>query len=206
MPAALKKTASPPLPPSRIAITTPSLGIPEKPPGKVYTGTQPEQPVSPDASISKPPTSQDMPKPVSSLVLVPADQLPAFSDDMDMTSLDSAIDRSLQYYDRAAGNVLRQMGDALITVREQKDALLALREILRSGEPEEVRNQRIRETFDVYQSTGSDGKKNVLFTGYFEPIMDGSLGRTEECKYPIYKSPDGRRYRHLGRFRGKVQK
>ena len=33
-----------------------------------------------------------------------------------------------------------------------------------------------------------DGK-DALFTGYFEPELDGSKTRTDRFKYPIYKMP-----------------
>ena len=74
---------------------------------------------------------------------------------MDLASLEKAIEKSLQYYSRAAGNGPRRMDDTVVTVRELRESLIALREILRRDEPDEVKQARIRETFDVYQSTGS---------------------------------------------------
>ena len=127
------------------------------------------------------------PAALPALVRLSADRLPLFLDDMDLASLEQAIDRSLQYYSRAAGDGPRRMDDALVTVRELRETLVALREILRRDEPDSVKQVRIRETFDVYQSTGLDGKNTVLFTGYFEPIMNGSLRKTE--KTPISDLP-----------------
>ena len=145
------------------------------------------------------------PKPVSPLVRVPDDQLPLFADDMDLESLETAVEKSLQYYKRAAGNGPFRMDDARITVRELRDSLTDLLEILRSGEPEEVRQAQIRETFDVYQSTGADGRNTVLFTGYFEPIMKGSLKKTQEYRYPVYKAPDDAITVNLGKFRDRYK-
>ena len=88
------------------------------------------------------------PKPVSPLVRVSDDQLPLFADDMDLESLETAVEKSLQYYKRAAGNGPFRMDDARITVRELRDSLTDLLKILRSGEPEEVRQAQIRETID----------------------------------------------------------
>jgi len=55
---------------------------------------------------------------------------------------------------------------------------------------------RIREDFEVYKSYGAPDPNNagmftdtVLFTGYFTPIYDGSLQRSEVYKYPLYKLP-----------------
>ena len=37
------------------------------------------------------------------------------------------------------------------------------------------------------------GEKTALFTGYFEPELDGSLTRTPRFRYPVYRTPDGLR-------------
>jgi membrane-bound lytic murein transglycosylase A len=144
-------------------------------------------------------------KPLTPLVRLPADKIPVFTDDMDLASLGKAIEKSLQYYSRAAGNGPRRMDDTMVTVRELRESLLALREILQREESDEAKQVRIRETFDVYQSTGSDGKNTVLFTGYFEPIMSGSLRKTERYRYPIYKAPDDAVIVNLGKFAEKYQ-
>ncbi|MDA8125202.1 MAG: MltA domain-containing protein [Deltaproteobacteria bacterium] len=146
-------------------------------------------------------------KPVSppALVRLPADRIPLFADDLDPASLEAAIDKSLHFYDRAAGSGPWKMDDRVVTVRELKESLLALREILRCGDSPEIRQAKIRETFDVYQSTGSDGKNTVLFTGYFEPIMRGSLKKTAQYAYPVYKVPEDAVFVNLNRFGEKYQ-
>ena len=138
--------------------------------------------------------------PVPALVLVPPERVPLFIDDMDLASLEAAIEKSLRYYERAAGDGPRRMGDAMVTVPELRDTLIALREILRRDEPDSLKQVRIRETFDVYQSTGRDGKNTVLFTGYFEPIISGSLTQTEKNRYPVYRAPADAVVVNLGRF------
>lgn len=130
------------------------------------------------------------PKTVSPLVRVPVDRLPLFADDMDLESLETAVEKSLQYYKRAAGRASVRMEESRVTMQELQDSLIALREILRSNDPAEVRQERIRNEFDVYQATGLDGKNTVLFTGYFESRLKGSLQKTGEYRYPIYRTPD----------------
>ncbi len=162
------------------------------------------------AARMKIPTPRPVPPPVSvkpppPLVRLPEDKIPVFADDMDLASLEKAMEKSLQYYSRAAGNGPRRMDDTFVTVRELRESLLALREILRRDESDEAKQVRIRETFDVYQSTGLDGKNTVLFTGYFEPIMRGSLKKTEKYRYPVYKAPDDAVVVNLGKFAEKYQ-
>ncbi len=144
-------------------------------------------------------------KPLPPLVRLPADNIPFFADDMDLVSLETAVEKSLQYYKRAGGKGPVRMDDAWVSVRDLQDSLLALREILRSDETAEVRQQRIRDTFDVYQSTGSDGKNTVLFTGYFESIMNGSIERTERFQYPVYRVPEDTVTINPGKFREKYR-
>jgi hypothetical protein len=84
-----------------------------------------------------------VPKPLPPLIRLPTDQFPLFTDDMDLESLDAAVEKSLQYYQRAAGSGPFQMDDDRITVRELCESLIALREILLSGDTEAV-GRRIR--------------------------------------------------------------
>lgn len=169
-----------PLPPREAPASTPAPGVP-KPSVRLTPG----------------------PKTVSPLVRIPDDQLPWFADDMDIESLDRAIGKSLQFFGRASGKGPFLMGDAWVSVQELRDSLIALREILGSADTEEVKQNRIRQAFDVYRTTGLDGRNNVLITGYFESLLMGSLTKTERFKYPIYRSPADAVAVNLGKFSGK---
>ena len=166
-----------PLPPREVPALTPAPGVP-KPSVRLTPG----------------------PKTVSPLVRIPDDQLPWFADDMDIESLDRAIGKSLQFFGRASGKGPFLMGDAWVSVQELRDSLIALREILGSADTEEVKQNRIRQAFDVYRTTGLDGRNNVLITGYFESLLMGSLTKTERFKYPIYRSPADAVAVNLGKF------
>jgi membrane-bound lytic murein transglycosylase A len=48
----------------------------------------------------------------------------------------------------------------------------------------------IRDNYLVYTSIGSDNSKQVLFTGYYEPALEGSLKKDATYKFPIYARPD----------------
>ena len=45
------------------------------------------------------------------------------------------------------------------------------------------------ENFTPYKLIGNDGSEQGLITGYYEPILNGSLNKTETYQYPIYKKP-----------------
>lgn len=44
--------------------------------------------------------------------------------------------------------------------------------------------------FTPYQLLNKEKKSNGLITGYYEPILKGSLKKSEVYKYPLYKTPD----------------
>ena len=114
-------------------------------------------------------------RPAVGLIKVPADQIPPLADDMDPESLALAIDRSLQYLDRIKEQRTFRFGDDRYTLREMKDSLLSFQEILRTTAEPAEREAKIRDTFEFYKSPGRNTDGRVLFTGYFEPVLEGSL-------------------------------
>lgn len=49
---------------------------------------------------------------------------------------------------------------------------------------------RVRRSFDLYRSVGSDGRGSVLFTGYFRPVYRASRVRSARYPYPLFKKPE----------------
>lgn len=47
----------------------------------------------------------------------------------------------------------------------------------------------IRSNCLVYRSVGSGNPGQVLFTGYYEPSLEGSLEKTTEYRFPTYTRP-----------------
>ncbi|MBU2260509.1 MAG: murein transglycosylase A [Proteobacteria bacterium] len=187
----IEKPAPPPAPPPPVVKPAP-LPTPAPPAPAPGITVPPEVP--------KPPVPPLVPKPRGPLVRLPSERVPLFADDMDLASLDAAIEKSLQFYSRTVGNGAFPMDDSLVTVQDLRESLIAILEILRSDAPGEAKQALIAETFDVYQSTGLDGKNNVLYTGYFEPILEGSLKKTARFRYPLYRAPGDAVRVNLGKF------
>lgn len=51
-------------------------------------------------------------------------------------------------------------------------------------------SQFFSENFSAYELYNSDGTNQGLITGYYEPMLNGSLQKSEKYKYPIYKTPE----------------
>lgn len=125
-------------------------------------------------------------------------------DDLDLSSLETAIERSLQYYEKISAPSFR-FGDREISIAELKASLLAFREIIRSADPAEVKLNRIQETFEFIPPPGRDDPGTVIFTGYYVPTLEGSRVRTDRYRYPLYRKPDDMIVVNLGKFDGKYK-
>lgn len=130
--------------------------------------------------------------------------LAAGIDDLDLASLEKAIDRSLQYYDRVREPSFR-FGDRLIAVAELKATLLDFREIIRSRDANETKIRRIYENFDFLPPPGQNNSQNVIFTGYYVPTLEGSWSKTSRFRYPVYRKPDDLVVVNLGKFDAKYK-
>ncbi|MEL0071193.1 MAG: MltA domain-containing protein, partial [Betaproteobacteria bacterium] len=66
--------------------------------------------------------------------------------------------------------------------------------------------------FHVYQSHQSDGSQDGMITGYYEPLLNGSLSKSRKYPYPLYAPPndliklDPDKNPDFARFRGRVRK
>ncbi|MBI3097220.1 MAG: MltA domain-containing protein [Planctomycetes bacterium] len=105
----------------------------------------------------------------------------------DLSSLQRSIEKSLVYYDAPSSQRHFPYGE--ITHWQARESCKAFLELLAvSRDPDDFQT-RLRADFDAYRSVGCDYAGTVLFTGYCEPIYDGSLTRTAEFRYPLYRLP-----------------
>ena len=144
-------------------------------------------------------------KPGVSLVPITAREYPSLVDDLDRETLELAIARSLEYYERLPERRVYHFGDNDYTIKELRESLLEFREIMKTSDSDETVEKRIRNTFDIYKSIGNDGKGTVLFTGYYAPVLRGSLKETPEYRYPIYRTPDNHIVINLKEFNSKYK-
>lgn len=115
-------------------------------------------------------------------------QIPDFTKALsDPTRLDEACANSLNYLGKPSA---RQFFPVSGISHEQATASLnEFRALLQSGKSPEEMNAELRRRFDVYTTVGFDDQGTVLFTGYYTPIFQASLTRTDRFKHPLYKLP-----------------
>jgi membrane-bound lytic murein transglycosylase A len=112
-----------------------------------------------------------------------------FTDDLDSASLELAIERSINYYENAGRDKVYRVADKVISAQQLKETLTTFRAILRKTDNDADLNRKIATEFNVYRIAGTGNSGNALFTGYYEPLLEGSLKRTEKYKYPLYRVP-----------------
>ncbi len=114
---------------------------------------------------------------------------PSFTDDLDRDSLHRAIDRSLEFLaklppDRSLGELARKF-----TAQEIRESLLSFAELFDFLDRPGELLKKIRDRFDLYAPMGETGVADVLFTGYYAPVIEGRLSQSGEFRLPIYGKP-----------------
>jgi membrane-bound lytic murein transglycosylase A len=132
---------------------------------------------------------------------VPGRHVPQLADDRDLSSLLAALDQSLAYYRRLDGATPLAFGRETVPVGRLRATLETFRAIVVQRPSRAAFNRAVRERFDLYRSVGTDGRGRVVYTGYFEPEVQGSLTRTAEYRQPLYGLPEDLITVDLGRFR-----
>ncbi|MFW6154512.1 MAG: murein transglycosylase A [Planctomycetota bacterium] len=103
--------------------------------------------------------------------------------------LRDAIAHSLNYLSKPSSRQYFPYGP--ISHDRAVASLEAMDDLLAAGPTGEQLNAALRRRFEVYTSVGWNGRGTVLFTGYYTPIFDASLERTERFRYPLYRPPEG---------------
>jgi membrane-bound lytic murein transglycosylase A len=112
-----------------------------------------------------------------------------FTDDLECDLLEIAINRSIRFYQRTGKDRVYRVADKTISSRQLQETLEAFRDMLHGDCSPSRLKKRLAEEFMIYHVTGTEAGGHALFTGYYEPLLDGSLERTEKYRYPLYRVP-----------------
>ncbi len=110
---------------------------------------------------------------------------PAFQDREDRESIKKTVERSLKTLNKLDPKKEVILGSQSLTIIDLIETLNAFSTILdRAQNDEELRDQ-IRKHFELYEIP-----KPVLFTGYYEPLLQGSMVKSDRFHYPLYHRPN----------------
>jgi len=127
------------------------------------------------------------------LVQVTGQCTPTFTDDADRNALKQAVRQNLAYLSRQPSDQQITLADHIFPVTRLSRSLEFFLAILDANLSDADLDGKIKENFDIYQATGTGGfnpRRKMLVTGYFQPLIDGSLVREGEFRYPLYSVPD----------------
>lgn len=122
-------------------------------------------------------------------VIAPADY-PPFQDDLDYADLDQAIAQSLVYLNRIAPDRMFTFGRDKFSAAHLRRSLVYFQDFIRRAPSTGELSAFITRHFRVYASVGRDHAGEVLYTGYYEPLLHGSRQRHPPYRYPVYARPD----------------
>jgi membrane-bound lytic murein transglycosylase A len=115
-------------------------------------------------------------------------QYPEFGrDGTDRTALIKAIEQSLAYLEKPSAQKHYPYLD--VSFDRVKVTLETFLADLKASQTASELQSRVTAKYDVYRSVGCDGQGTVLFTGYCEPIFDGSRKPSATYRYPLYRAP-----------------
>lgn len=131
-------------------------------------------------------------KKVPPLVSIPRDNWPDWNDDLDQESLLAAISQSLEYLNRLPKGKVFPYGSQAYSAEEMIQTIKFFAELVNlHGLNSAEFKQALLSNFEVYQATGTiENKGSILFTGYYEPQLEGSPVESHDFPWPLYRRPD----------------
>jgi membrane-bound lytic murein transglycosylase A len=134
------------------------------------------------APIKKPPEERAMARRSSF-------SYPNFGDDLELDGLEHSILKSLVYLQRVPADRTYPFGEDRFDAAHLIKSLQHFLDFIRMSPSSKELKKFIRSNYSVYESVGRNQRGEVLFTGYYEPHLSGSLQQSDEYPYPIYALP-----------------
>lgn len=156
------------------------------------------------APLKPPPLPPDAEAPPPMVRLEPS-AFPDFSDDLDFEGLERGISQSILYLQALPPGREFDFGRDRYSAAHLLLSLQRFRDIVRSRPSGADLQKQIRASYRVYRSSGRDPKGEVLFTGYYEPLLQGRRVAAPDYRYPIYGRPEDLLIIDLGAFAEKYK-
>lgn len=123
------------------------------------------------------------------------------------------VGRALEAFQRSCATLLeRDPGDRMVadrpvygTVRDWQPACYRARDLKASGDTSRAAAERFFRTFFEPYRIAMGGRSEGLFTGYYEPQLQGSMQPTPRYSEPLHRPPDDLIRVRLGRFRSSMK-
>jgi len=125
---------------------------------------------------------------------------PNLADDLDQASLYQALEQSRVYLRKLPPDRCFKFGSDSYPARHLLASLDAFEKLHRSLGTGKPLTRELKKNFILYKSVGRKGSGEVLCTGYYEPLLHGSLTPGGSYRWPLYKRPEDLIEANLGDF------
>ena len=122
------------------------------------------------------------------LVKLSPSAYPALADDLNYEGLNHCIQMSLVYLRKLPRDRAFAFGTDFYTAAHLIRSLEVFQEFIQARPSADQITEKVRSDYAVYRANGLSDK--VLFTGYYEPVLKGSLRETPLYRYPLYSRPE----------------
>jgi membrane-bound lytic murein transglycosylase A len=115
---------------------------------------------------------------------------PNFTDDLEFEGLEYSVLKSMAYLQKVPADRIYQFGPDQYDAAHLLQSLEQFMDFIRTNPSNRDLQKFIRSNYLVYQSVGRDQEGEVLFTGYYEPHLNGRLQPDDEFRFQIYALPE----------------
>jgi len=104
--------------------------------------------------------------------------------------LEGSILKSISYLKRIPSDRMFIFGKDGYSAAHMIKSLEHFLSFIQMAPSEKDLKKYIKSNYFVYKSVGGNTSGQVLYTGYYEPLIEGSLEKTFEYRFPIYSYPN----------------
>jgi len=130
------------------------------------------------------------PLPEIPMMKIAPSEYPAFADDMAYDGLRHSIQQSLEYLMNAPADRRFKFGEDVFDTAHIIRSLEHFLNFIDTRPSGRELREFIASDYLVYKSAGAGESGQMLFTGYYEPLIYGSLRKGGEYRFPVYARPD----------------
>jgi membrane-bound lytic murein transglycosylase A len=128
-----------------------------------------------------------VPKP--EIVKITPFDYPEFYDDMAYDGLEHAVLQSIAYLNKIPSDREFRFGNDTFNASHMVRSMSHFLNFIQTKPTKKSLKKFLKTNYLVYRSIGHDQKGKVLFTGYYEPHLRGTLKKNTEYRYPVYTRP-----------------
>ncbi len=138
-------------------------------------------------------------------IKLPPKLYPEFFDDMGFDGLEHGILQSISYLKKVSPEKQFNFGQDSYDAGHLIKSLEQFLRFIKSGHTIQELQKFVSSNYLVYRYLMKREPVDVLFTGYYEPFLNGSLNKTDNFRFPVYALPNDLKTIDLSLFSSKYK-